>query len=326
MALPTSAQAKLNLSFNMAAKEMTVSVSTAVENMVLDNGLLFLIPVSGATLTDPTGATYDLTSLFSNDSSDNLLSLTFDAPLDSDNNVINGAYNILVGEILFDDGGSPPDTETFTDLASDYTLSYTAPTVALSAAINCISPSFVSTDYTDYRVIDPTSQGYITPTTVTYAHNLYYPATSNGYPSNATLTSDLIITRGASEFYQGTQTAIVTHLVSYLFVDNLVVTDTITGSLETLVDCSTLLCGVTCGLNTLYTTMEANKIANNTLYLQNKSLFELISSKAMLAQMNIDCGDSAMATTIIADIRATLGNCCDDCSAADGTPISGYGN
>ena len=317
MANPTSAECKLGLSFNMATKEMTVSASNFLQAAGVA-GLTF--DTFYATLTDPLGEEYDVSGISADGDGGTPFFYTFDAPLDSNNNVLNGAYTCLIGIIsgIGDDGSF-----IYTDVTSEYTLNYTAPTVALSAAINCISPSFVSTDSTDYRVIDPTSQGYITPTTVTYAHNLYYPATSNGYPSNATLTSDLIITRGASEFYQGTQTAIVTHLVSYLFVDNLVVTDTITGSLETLVDCSTLLCGVTCGLNTLYTTMEANKIANNTLYLQNKSLFELISSKAMLAQMNIDCGDSAMATTIIADIRATLGNCCDDCSAADGTPITG---
>ena len=69
--------------------------------------------------------------------------------------------------------------------------------------------------------------------------------------------------------------------------------------------------------------MEANRLSNNTLYVQNKAKFELLSSKANLAQMNINCGNSTQATTIIADIKAQLGNCCDDCSAADGTPISG---
>ena len=176
---------------------------------------------------------------------------------------------------------------------------------------------------THYRVIVPTCQGYITPTTVSYEHNLNYPATSNGYPTNVTETDDLIITRGANEFYQGTQTAITTHLVSYLFDDGLVVTDTIDGDKETIVDCSTLLCGITCGMNTLYTAMQAAKPINNTLYQTLEASFNLNSAKSMLAWMNITCGNSTEATNIIADIRASIGNCCDDCNPADGSPISG---
>lgn len=318
MAVPTSAQCKLNLSFNMIAKTMTATVQSIISTDGTD-GLEYTIFYG--VLVDPLGDEVDIDEIFF-DGNSGTGSQTFDAPLDSDGNVLNGAYSILLPYVTVSDG----TPTTYTDVDSAFTLSYTQPTVDLTVAIDCITPSFVSTDATDYRVIDPTSQGYITPTTVTYAHNLYYPATSNGYPDNTTETSDLIITRGADEFYQGTQTATVAHAVSYTFVDGLVVTDTIDGSLETLVDCSTLLCSLTCGMNTLYNTMEANRLSNNTLYVQNKAKFELLQSKAMLAQMNINCGNSEMATTIIADVKASLGNCCDDCSAADGTPISGVGN
>jgi hypothetical protein len=317
MAVPTAAECKLNLSFDMVAKTMTVSVSSTVENDVVDNGLLYHIYY--ATLVDPLGDSVDIDEIYSEGAGDNVLSQTFDAPLDADGKVLNGAYSIFIPLCVVSDG----TPSNYDDVDSSFTLSYTKPTVVLTATVDCITPSFVSTDTTDYRVIDPTSQGYITPTTVSYEHNLNYPATSNGYPTNATETDDLIITRGANEFYQGTQTAITTHLVSYLFVDGLVVTDTIDGDKETIVDCATLLCGITCGMNTLYTAMQAAKPINNTLYQTLEASFNLNSAKSMLAWMNITCGNSTEATNIIADIRASIGNCCDDCNPADGSPISG---
>ena len=315
MAVPTAQQCKLNLSFDMVAKTMTAAVQNVISSQ-MGEGLTY-VPYYGI-ITDPLGNTYDIDEIFS-DGDGGTASQTFDAPLDSDGKVLNGAYSITL-PYVFVDGGTPT---TYTDVDSSFTLNYTAPTVALTATIDCISPSFVSTDATDYRVIDPTSQGYITPTTVSYAHNLYYPVTSNGYPDNTTETSDLIITRGSDEFYQGTQTATVSHAVSYTFVDLLVVTDTIANDLETKVDCSTLLCSLTCGMNTLYRKKEATKLVNLTEYQKQQFKFNALSADANLAQMNINCGDSVMATTIIADIKAQLGNCCDDCSAADGTPISG---
>lgn len=314
MAFPTSAECKLLLSFDMVAKTMTAYTSDVIN----DWPLLTYIPSYGV-VEDPLGNTYDIDEIFL-DGGGGAPSQTWDAPLDSDGNVLNGSYKILLPTLFLNDDST---NLTYTDVDSAFTLNYTAPTVVLTATIDCISPSFVSTDATDYRVIDPTSQGYITPTTVSYEHNLNYPATSNGYPTNATETDDLIITRGANEFYQGTQTAITTHLVSYLFVDGLVVTDTIDGDKETIVDCATLLCGITCGMNTLYTAMQAAKPINNTLYQTLEASFNLNSAKSMLAWMNITCGNSTEATNIIADIRASIGNCCDDCNPADGSPISG---
>ncbi len=314
MAFPTSAECKLLLSFDMVAKTMTAYTSDVIN----DWPLLTYIPSYGV-VEDPLGNTYDIDEIFL-DGGGGAPSQTWDAPLDSDGNVLNGSYKILLPTLFLNDDST---NLTYTDVDSAFTLNYTAPTVALTATIDCISPSFVSTDATDYRVIDPTSQGYITPTTVSYAHNLYYPVTSNGYPDNTTETSDLIITRGSDEFYQGTQTATVSHAVSYTFVDGLIVTDTIADDLETKVDCSTLLCSLTCGMNTLYRKKEATKLVNLTEYQKQQFKFNALSADANLAQMNINCGDSVMATTIIADIKAQLGNCCDDCSAADGTPISG---
>ncbi len=315
MAVPTAAECKLNLSFDMVAKTMTVGVS----DEIAEQGALGLTyNIYYATLVDPLGDSIDIDEIYF-DGDGGVQNQTFDAPLDADGKVLNGAYSILIPLCVVSDG-TPSD---YDDVDSSFTLSYTKPTVVLTATVDCITPSFVSTDTTDYRVIDPTSQGYITPTTVSYEHNLNYPATSNGYPTNATETDDLIITRGANEFYQGTQTAITTHLVSYLFVDGLVVTDTIDGDKETIVDCATLLCGITCGMNTLYAAMQAAKPINNTLYQTLEASFNLNSAKSMLAWMNITCGNSTEATNIIADIRASIGNCCDDCNPADGSPISG---
>ena len=314
MAFPTSAECKLLLSFDMVAKTMTAYTSDVIN----DWPLLTYIPSYGV-VEDPLGNTYDIDEIFL-DGGGGAPSQTWDAPLDSDGNVLNGSYKILLPTLFLNDDST---NLTYTDVDSAFTLNYTAPTVVLTATIDCISPSFVSTDATDYRVIDPTSQGYITPTTVSYAHNLYYPVTSNGYPDNETLTSDLIITRGDEEFYQGTQTATVSHSVSYTFVDLLVVTDTLEGDLETKVDCSGLLCSLTCAINKLWRAMSRSQNKNATEYQLQLALYTKVNADLMLARQNLSCGDSVTASSIAVQIKNELGECkCDDCHGKDGTPIT----
>jgi len=323
MALPTAQQCKLSLSFNMVAKTMTVYADSHYLDPAINIGLKSF-GTGNAKLTDPIGNEYlidlsatDIPYVYNG-------SQTFPCTLDSNGNVLNGFYSILVGSFSLNYQGNPT---TYTNVSSSFTLSYVAPTVVISQPYNVVEPSFVSTDITDYRVTDPSTQGFVTPVTVSYSHSIHFPVNSNGFPNNTITTSALSIALGAYEFYYGTQTGTTTRSLSYTFSDGLVVIDTITGSIETMVNPATEICSVVCGLNKLYSVMEANKNLNRTQYLLNKAEYEFLLSKTANAQANITCGNAEQAQIQINDVKASLGDCCNDCVAyTDGDLVNGVGN
>lgn len=321
MALPTAAECKLQLSINMVTKTMTATVQEDIAAAGM-SGLIYTLQGSPK-IVDPFGTEYPITDI-GYDGTTGVGSQTWNAPVDSTSgNVINGDYKILLPEVFVDDGTID---STYEDVDSEYTLNYTAPVVKLSQVVDCISPSFKSNDITDYRVIDPTSQGYITPVTVSYAHNLYYPVTSDGYPNNTTETSDLSIARGAYQFYIGTQTGTVSHAVSYTFVDGLVVLDTIKGDLETKVKCDTLLCDIVCGLNKMFYDLIGLKKSDFSRFLQVQAEYEWLWSIASNAQSNINCGNNEEAQTQIDFVKEALGDCCSSCALKDGDLVCGAAN
>ena len=315
----TAAQAKLQLSFNMVDKTMTAYVQQVVMDQVLATD--GVIEYNGYYITDPLGDTYSIDEI-----SASVSGQTFDAATDSEGNVIEGNYTITGGYIYIY-LTSLDETYTFAYNDSDFTLSYTTKSATISQLFDCIAPTFTSVDTTDYRVLDPTGP-FITPTTVVYAHNLYYPVTSNGYGS-PTETSDLSITRGYQEFYQGTQTGTVSHQLYYTFVDGLIVYDTIEGDLETRVDCADEMCSLACRVNNLEAQTAAQKDVNTGEYIRLNNILIQAAMFTSLAQLNLNCGNSDMVQYYKAKVVALTSNCCtgcDDCSPADGTPISGSGN
>jgi len=324
MALPTKEQCKLKLSINMVAKTMTVSLNQAYLNPAINTGLESFA-LTNAVLTDPIGNIYTIDELTGTDSPYVYVgSQTFSCTLDSNGNVLNGNYAITVG--TFDLTYQSNDT-TYTNVDSSFTLSYVAPTAVISQSYNVVEPIFVSTDITDYRVTDPLTQGFVNPVPSSYSHSVHFPVNSSGFPNNTVTTSTFSIALGAYEFYYGTQTGTTTRSLSYTFSDGLVVIDTITGSIETMVNPATEICSVVCGLNKLYSVMEANKNLNRTQYLLNKAEYEFLLSKTANAQANITCGNAEQAQIQINDVKASLGDCCNDCVAyTDGDLVNGVGN
>lgn len=324
MALPTAEQSKIILSFDMVAKTMTATFGSAFLDAVINNGLLFSITEETAFITDPLGETYDVSSLFSAGYPDALLSLTFNAPTDSvTGEVINGAYNIGVPSIDLDDAG---DTVSYTDNNSAYTLNYTKPTITISHTLKCSNPaSFVSTDETVWNQYNPNGSTVVPETGTNYQHNLNYPVNSDGAGGIAppTETSDISITRGPEEFFNGVQTSFVSRDLTWTFSDGLVVTDTVNGTKWTDVDCDNQMCAVTCGLTKLWRTWMANK--NTTQGNLNRDLMVTAAAQAMIGYLNINCGDPQTGNEIAAAIKTQIGACCDGCSGpAEGTPVTGY--
>lgn len=320
MAVPTAAQCKLNLSFDMVAKTMTASVQSTISSQGVE-GLEYYL--SYAVITDPLGTTYDIDEItFDGDGGTG--SQVFDAPVDEDGIVINGSYTITIGYVFVDDGVTPT---WYTDVDSGFTLNYTANVVSISQVIKCSNPaSFVSTDETVWNQYNPDNSTVTPAAGANYEHNLLYPVGSDGAGGYAppTETSDISITRGPEEFFNGTQTSFVTRDLTWTFADGLIVTDTIHGTKPIWVDCDNQMCSVTCGLNKLYDTWQTNVVANATEAAKNWALLDKTISMASLGQFNINCGNPQKATEIAIKIKSMLGNCCDDCANNSGTPVTGY--
>jgi len=320
MAVPTAEQCKLKLSFDMVAKTMTASVQSTISTQGTD-GLEYYL--SYAVITDPAGATYDIDEIFF-DGDSGTGSQTFDAPVDTDGIVINGAYNITIGYVFVDDQTTPT---WYTNVDSDYTLNYTANVVSISQVIKCSNPaSFVSTDETVWNQYNPDKSTVVPAAGANYEHNLLYPVGSDGAGGYAppTDTSEISITRGPEEFFNGTQTSFVTRDLTWTFADGLVVTDTIHGTKEILVDCDNQMCSVTCGLNKLYDTWQFNVVANATEAAKNYAKLQMATMMADIGQFNINCGNPQKATEIASKVKILLGDCCNDCANNSGTPVTGY--
>lgn len=319
MAVPTSAQCKLQLSFNMVDKTMTAAVQSIISTDGTD-GLLYNIYY--AVIVDPLGNEVDIDEIFF-DGNSGTGSQTFDAPVDSDGVVLNGDYKIQIPQVAVNDGAST----YYYDVDSEYTLNYTKNTISITQEIKCSNPaSFVSTDETVWNQFNPDGSTVAPASGANYAHNLNYPVGSlppNGI-SPPTETSDISITRGPREFFNGTQTSSVTRDLTWTFADGLVVTDTTFGTKEILVDCDNQMCSITCGENKLYDTWLSNVVVNTSEAQKNQNKFILTMCMAMLGQMNINCGNPQKATEIANKVKVLLGDCCNDCAAATGTPVTGY--
>ena len=317
MAIPSAAQCKLNLSFDMVAKTMTVSMQTVLETWVL----LTYTP-SGATIVNPLGDSVDITDIDVQDGS-GTFSQTFPAPVDRDGNVINGAYNIKIPSLLVNDDTGPV---TYTDVDSSYTLNYTKPTITITHTLKCANPaSFVSTDETVWNQYNPDGSTVVPETGTNYAHNLNYPVNSDGAGGIAppTNTTDISITRGPEEFFNGVQTSFVSRDLTWNYADGLVVTDTVNGTKWSDVDCDNQMCAVACGLTKLWRTWMANK--DTTQGKLNRDLMVTAAAEAIIGYLNINCGDPQTGNEIAAAIKIQIGPCCDGCSGPEeGTPVTGY--
>ena len=194
-----------------------------------------------------------------------------------------------------------------------YTYSYVSPTICIEQDIDCVSPLLTSTDATTYTVDS------VVPTKVE-VHTIYYPADSAGYAS-PTIGSTLVVS--TSTFYNGTQTTVITSGLTYVFSDDLIVIDEITGSQEVLVDC-TDTCAIYCCIRTLEQTMLDQSTMNRTAYPATALLFSQVMGLVGLVTMARTCSKSADISGYLTAIK-TLAHCKDDCSCTGTTPTQVYG-
>jgi hypothetical protein len=221
----------------------------------------------------------------------------------------NGVYTIVY-TVQITDGVNPTYTLTQTN---SYNFTYTAPTVAIVAQADCISPLITGQDDTEY-IVDGVQPS------VTRTFTLDYPSGSGESPIS---TSSATITTG--RVFTGTQTFTVSSVLLYTFSDGHTVADTVTGAKGILVDCQ-LVCKLYCCLKTLYNRKENARASNQTLFQSLERQFEEVMSIMQLLFVAIDCGKQNDANTYLNKIEQ-IAECSDDCGCNDGTPqlVNGLG-
>jgi hypothetical protein len=222
--------------------------------------------------------------------------------------VESGTYSILYS--VYDTNTS----ETYT-VTNTYDYEYVAPEVCIENTVDCISPLFTSIDATDYDVAG------ITPS-ITRSHKLYYPP---GNVDGATFLSSAAATITTGDFYQGSQTTVISTVATWTFSDGLIVTDLLAGSLAEDVDC-TFICSIYCCIKAAENRMMDAKGVNNTQYLAYSNTFQQIMAFAGLATLAIQCGKPDDVNGYLAQIQS-LSNCTADCSCSGTTPsrVTGLG-
>lgn len=203
---------------------------------------------------------------------------------------------------------------TSTD-TNTYTFDFEAPEVEIQQTANCVNPSFVSQDITNYDV------NGVTPTTIR-AHKLYYP---EGNVDDATFLSSAAATIQTGVFYDGTQTTTISTSLEYLFSDGLTVSTTVTGRKEFKVDC-TFVCSILCCLNNYRALMLAQEGVNSVKFQEMSRTFSLAVSLVATAQFNIECGLPDNVNDLLEEAYR-LTQCTADCTCSDGTPerVTGLG-
>lgn len=207
-----------------------------------------------------------------------------------------------------DDGVNPVYT-----VSSQYnfTYEYVSPVVAINQTVNCVSPLFTSTDLTVYTVNN------VIPT-IARTHSIYFPIGSG----LSTLTgSTQVLTRGANQFANGTQTTQITTSLNYSMDSNVNILDTVTGALEIQVNCE-WICKITCCLKALNNRMESQRCSNYPAFLQTESIFTQVMSKVTLVMQLISCGQESDVSAVINQIQQ-LANCTDDCCGQDTPSLVG---
>ena len=274
------------------------------------------VPLTGVkgcfTITAPSGTIIYANTTFANPGSDIIRNLsatnqiTIPLPNLSNQSPETGIYTVVY-RVQITDGVLPvyyvSDTNT-------YTFTYVAPTVSITAAVDCLSPLITGTDGTDY-IVDG-----ITPTN-SRTMVLQFPDGS-GATSITNTTSATITT---STFYTGPTNFTVTSILTYVFSDGLIVVDTVTGTKSLTVDCS-MICNLYCCLKALNAQKNNARAINGPFspqFLALENQLEQIAVVLALLKMAIECGKQNDANTYLTNIQE-LANCADDCSCNDGTP------
>lgn len=203
----------------------------------------------------------------------------------------------------------------YTAQQNTYTYSYVSPAVEIEQTVDCISPLFTSSDITNYEVDG------LTPTKVE-VHTVYYPVGTAGYAS-PTVGSGITVTTGT--FWNGTQSTEIESTLTYVYSDDLIIWDIVTGTSEVLVDCVDA-CAIYCCVRSAEQRMITAQTANRTEYPALALLFSQAMGVVGLILLARTCTKSTDISGYLTYLRNLL-NCTDDCSCSGDAPtqVTGLG-
>lgn len=256
-------------------------------------------------ITGPAGVIHNNTSYVSPDI-DADVSLEFNTvqlPLDSDGNVLQGAYEIVYS--VKDDNTGDIATTTTT-----FTLDYTAPTVDVDITFDYAIPKLTSTDSTDYDV------NGVTPTIVR-THLIIYPGNLAADVSGAaaTVSTNTVYTKKDTPLqYSGK----VTSTLTYSFT-NFTLTDSVTGTEYYSILLDPNLCDVYCGMRQVYQNLI--DVKGTSAEPGALSILAKVTSIAQLIDQAIACGKTEHVADYLDQMRE-CGGFTSDCGCdEDDDPV-----
>lgn len=199
------------------------------------------------------------------------------------------------------------------NISYTFTYSYEPKTISITQDADCLSPRFTSTDTTDYSISGA-------ELTLVRQHSIQFPFGSAGEGSPI---SGPLATYQTSTFYNGTQTTEIASSVTYVFEDDLVVVDYLTGVKEILVSCEDT-CAIMCCIKAAWNRLVGYRTSNRTEYLTFLPIFNLAVSDLVLLLRSQSCGMATDMSQYLSDIK-TLLECTDDCCTDGDEPTQVIG-
>ena len=179
-------------------------------------------------------------------------------------------------------------------------IQYEKPCIKIEYAIDCFCAKFKSSDVTNYSGT----------TQVTYLHKIYYPQNLLLTPVSATT-----LVWSENRLANGTYLTEITTKRNFLFGQNYVVVDTLTGRKDLQVDCGGL-CVIKCGFANLWKQYKA--ACGKDKYEADRLMKLVQKAIALITLMNLtkNCGESEVGNAYLAEIKTLLGDC--DCGGGCG--------
>jgi hypothetical protein len=274
------------------------------------NGCFKIISPSGITIYDNTDFSDANCDIKISTSTTNRT--TIQLPVDNAGLVEVGEYQVIYS--VYDKNLTLTYSQT-----NEYDNEYVKPEIVIKQDVDCISQIFGQTDSTNYVV------NGITPT-LSRLNTLYYPSgVKGGAPSPIVVTSDTLRT---TTFFNGTQTSTIVTLVTYTFIDGLIVLDSLFASKEVLVDCS-YYCSIACGLKDYERKKESFRGRNQVEFEKYDENFKEAMSYVALIRLIIECGGGKNISAYLDRIKDIIGNCNCGCDGDDDDPnsrVTGWGS
>ena len=197
-----------------------------------------------------------------------------------------------------------------------YDNEYASPAVCIAQNVNVISQLWSQTDKTNYVV------NGVTPT-LARTNTLIYPTgIRGGAPANIVVTTATLVT---TIFFNGTQTSTISSVLTYTYPDGLIVTDTVFGSKEFLVDGS-FYCSIARGFRDYVRKMSNYKCSDITAFEAHEDDLLLLVSYKTTIDMMIDCGnDEDTISDFLLKINDIIGDCNCGCDDDKFSRITGWG-